>query len=160
MAVPTQVRRVLRSELRAAHETRLATWRVAYRGIVPDEHLDALAVGPEDLARFEAHHDAGEARTLGAWDAQELVGMAVVGACRDEDRYGESELYALYVLPAYWGTGVAQQLWDAALPFSSLWVLADNPRARAFYARQGFRPDATKTIELGIALTEVRYVSA
>jgi GNAT superfamily N-acetyltransferase len=155
-----EVRRVTRDELRAAHEARLATWKVAYRGLVPDAHLDALILRPEDLARFEQRFDAGEGRTYGAWLDGALVGMAVSGACRDEDRYGEQELYALYVLPSHWGTGVAQALWEAALPFTSLWVLQDNARARAFYARNGFRPDVTKAVEIGVELTEVRYLLA
>lgn len=155
-----EVRRVARTELRAAHEARIATWQVAYRGIVPDDHLDALTLRPEDLARFEARFDAGEGRTFGAWVGGDVVGMAVAGECRDGDRYGESELYALYVLPSHWGTGVAQALWEAALPFTSLWVLEDNARARAFYARNGFHPEATKTVVVGVPLTEVRYLLA
>ncbi len=155
-----QVRPVARHELRAAHEVRIATWKVAYRGVVPDDVLDALTLRLEDLARFESRFDAGEGRVYGAWEDDALVGMAVAGPCRDEDRYGEAELYALYVLPTYWGTGVGQALWEAALPFTSLWVLQDNPRARAFYARNGLRPEATKQLELGVPLTEVRYVLA
>lgn len=155
-----EVRRAARTELRAVHEARLATWQVAYRGVVPDDVLDALTVRPEDLRRFEERFDADDGQVWGAWDDGVVVGMAVVGPCRDEDRYGESELYALYVLPPYWGTGVGQALWDAAQPFTSLWVLADNPRARAFYARNGFRPAGTKQLEIGVPLTEVRYVLA
>ena len=155
-----EVRQAARTELRALHEARIATWKVAYRGVVPDDVLDALTLRPEDLERFESRFDAGDGRVYGAWDDGAVVGMAVVGACRDEDRYGESELYALYVLPSHWGSGVGQELWEAAQPFSSLWVLADNPRARAFYARNGFRPEGTKQVEIGVPLTEVRYVLA
>lgn len=153
-----EVRRVAREELRVAHEVRLATWRVAYRGIVPDAFLDTLELLDEDLARFEARFDAGEGRTFGACEDGALVGMAVAGASRDEDRPGEQELYALYVLPSHWGSGAGKALWDVAAPFTSLWVLADNGRARAFYARNGFRPESTKQITFGVELTEVRYV--
>jgi ribosomal protein S18 acetylase RimI-like enzyme len=40
-----------------------------------------------------------------------------------------------------------------------LWVLADNPRARAFYEREGWALDgAEKTDEfLGVAVRELRY---
>ncbi len=42
--------------------------------------------------------------------------------------------------PSWWGTGLAQRLWDAVRPEEpcSLWVLEDNLRAQAFYRRQGF----------------------
>ena len=41
----------------------------------------------------------------------------------------------------------------------SLWVLADNERARRFYKRHGFEPDGVEKIEEigGKPLTEVRY---
>jgi GNAT superfamily N-acetyltransferase len=153
-----EVRRVTREELRPAHEARIATWKVAYRGIVPDEILDALTLREEDLTRFESRFDTGQGRTFAAWDAGGVIGMAVAGACRDEDRAGQEELYALYVLPPHWGSGAAQALWEAALPFTSLWVLAENARARAFYERQGFVAESTKAIDLGVPLVEVRYL--
>jgi GNAT superfamily N-acetyltransferase len=155
-----EIRTVRREELRAVHEVRLATWRVAYRGIVPDDHLDALQVDEDLLTRLEARFDEGDTRTLAAWEDGTPVGMAVSGPCRDEDRAGEDELWALYVLPSHWGSGIGQALWDAAMPFTSLWVLRDNPRARAFYERNGFRPDVSKEITFGVPLTEVRYVLA
>ena len=54
------------------------------------------------------------------------------------------------------------QLADAALGDdpASLWVLEDNPRARAFYRRHGFDPDGavkTHTVD-GAAIREVRLV--
>ena len=48
-------------------------------------------------------------------------------------------LDALYVLPRHSGHGIGRQLL-AALPASvdALWVLVDNARGRAFYARNGW----------------------
>lgn len=142
------------------HEARIATWKVAYRGIIPDAYLDDLTLTDEVLAKVEARYDEGLATTVGAWVDGTVVGMAAAGPCRDDDRPGERELYALYVLPSHWGTGTAQLLWEAVLPVSSLWVLEGNARARAFYARRGFRPERTKQITFGVELTEVRYLLA
>jgi GNAT superfamily N-acetyltransferase len=153
-----QVRAARRDELRAADEVRLATWRTAYRGIVPDEVLDALEPTEEKLAWLEDRFDDGSFGTLVAVEDGAVVGMAAHGPCRDEDRYGERELYAVYVLPTWWGSGAGQALWEAARPFTSLWVLADNTRARAFYERNGFVAESTKTIDLGAPLAEVRYL--
>jgi GNAT superfamily N-acetyltransferase len=155
-----EVRAARRDELRALHEARIATWRRAYRGVVPDEYLDELTLTDEVLAKVQARYDEGTAQTVGAWDAGTVVGMAVAGPCRDEDREGERELYALYVLPSHWGTGTGLLLWQTVQPFSSLWVLEGNTRARGFYERHGFRPDRTKQITFGVELTEVRYVLA
>jgi GNAT superfamily N-acetyltransferase len=156
--VSLQVRPARREDLRAVEQVRVATWKVAYRGLVPDEVLDALEVSEERVQQLQDRF-GGDVRTWVAAHDGEVVGMAAVGPCRDEDREGEQELYALYVLPEHWGSGAGQALWDAVQPFSSLWVLVDNSRARAFYGRNGFRPDREKTIELGAALREVRYLS-
>jgi len=153
------VRRGTREDVPAVESVRIRAWQVAYRGVVPDEVLDALAVTDERVAHLQARYDEGLTTTWVAVDGDEVVGMAVVGPCRDDDRAGEQELYALYVLPSHWGAGVGQALWDAASPFTSLWVLRDNPRARAFYGRNGFRPEATKEIDLGVVLPEVRYLA-
>ena len=153
-----EVREATVGDLRAAEEVRVATWKAAYRGVVPDEHLDAMEVTDERVAHLQSRY-GGDVRTLLAEEDGRPVGMAVVGACRDDDRAGQRELYALYVLPDRWGSGAGQALWEAAQPFTSLWVLTDNPRARAFYERNGFRPDGL-TMPVGFAegIDEVRYV--
>jgi len=154
-----EVHRAAREELRPAHEVRLATWRVAYRGLVPDAYLDALSLTPERLATIEERFDEGSTATQVATVDGHVVGMAVTGPCRDDDREGETELWALYVLPSCWGAGVAQALWDASLPFTSLWVLEGNARARAFYGRNGFAPDGQRmAVQFVEGVFEVRYV--
>lgn len=42
---------------------------------------------------------------------------------------------------------------------ASLWVLEDNPRARRFYEREGWRPDGGRREEefFGVPTTEVSY---
>ena len=64
------------------------------------------------------------------------VGIAGVEACW---------LHGFYVLPRWWGSGVADELHDAALqsmpdcPELRLWVLEENHRARRFYEKHGWR---------------------
>ncbi len=65
-----------------------------------------------------------------------MVGIAGVEACW---------LHGFYVLPGWWGTGVADDLHGAALdampdcPELRLWVLEENHRARRFYEKRGWR---------------------
>lgn len=75
-----------------------------------------------------------------------VVGFASVSAPRDEAPVRDIELGAIYLLASHHGSGAGQALLDAALDGgpASLWVLADNPRARAFYARNGFVPDGAE----------------
>lgn len=90
----------------------------------------------------------------------EVVGWANTSAGRDADGPRDLELEGLYVLEAHHGTGVGQALVDAALGGrpAYLWVLADNPRARAFYRRNGFEPDGSEKFDDEWQVTEVRLV--
>lgn len=96
----------------------------------------------------------------------EIVGFVSVGAARDEDADGE--LYAIYVQPDRWGSGVGRSLIEAGekrlreLGYREvlLWVLEDNPRARRFYEAAGWSTDGTtRPIEIfGVEVPEIRYV--
>jgi ribosomal protein S18 acetylase RimI-like enzyme len=92
----------------------------------------------------------------------ELVGWASSSAGRHEERPRDLELEGLYVLARHHGSGVGQALLDAALGTrpAYLWVAADNPRAQAFYRRNGFTPDgATDEHTLvGHPLPALRFV--
>ena len=93
----------------------------------------------------------------------EIVGFSGSGPSRDEDdAVRERELYFIYLLSAWHGTGIGQQLFDAAVGDDavSLWVAEDNPRAHRFYERNGFRRDGAPHTGpfLGETLTEVRFV--
>ena len=73
------------------------------------------------------------------------------------------ELYFIYLLDAWHGTGIGQKLFDAAVDENEplyLWVADDNPRAHRFYVRNGFTADGASHVEpfLGESLTEVRFV--
>ncbi|HWI31411.1 MAG TPA: GNAT family N-acetyltransferase [Microbacterium sp.] len=122
-------------------------WHEAYTGRMPQAILDRLDVGRSTNAwrRVLAGVVAGDESDI--WVAERahtIVGFASSGACRDEDATpGRRELFAMYVLAEHYGTGVGQALVDAAIgdAAASLWMLEDNPRARAFYRRNGFEPD-------------------
>ena len=100
---------------------------------------------------------------MAIWVAEvdgEIVGWANTSTGRDADRPRDLELEGIYVLDAHHGTGVGQALLDAAVGDrpAYLWVLADNPRARAFYRRNGFEPDGTEKVDEEWDVTEVRLV--
>lgn len=133
------------------------TWQAAYRGVVPDSELDNLSVEAR-TAMWERGIPRG-----GVWVGlvdDEVVGFAAVGPAREPDAV--LELYAIYVLPSAWGTGVGFELATAAVgdePDAVVWVLDENPRARRFYERFGFRADGVSKTEAigGVALKEIRY---
>lgn len=116
-------------------------WREAYGPLVDPDLLEArLADAEAWVAKWRDRIALGPPRTL-AVNGADLLGFAVAGQARHEGAPVDTELYAIYVLEAWHGTGVAQALLDATLGERSayLWVLEDNLRARRFYERNGFR---------------------
>jgi GNAT superfamily N-acetyltransferase len=67
---------------------------------------------------------------------------------------GRGRLQRLFVRKRAWGSGVAQELHAAALETlrrqgadsASLWCLADNPRARRFYEKHGWRLNGSEQV--------------
>ena len=76
---------------------------------------------------------------------------------------GRAHIFALFVVPDHWGSGVAPALhaWllrtmrDCGFEETQLWTPRDNHRARAFYERNGWTknaPRASFSEELGLDL--------
>lgn len=101
----------------------------------------------------------GEVWVAQAHDA--IVGFASTGPPRDEEPPRDLELGTIYLLAAHHGSGLGQALIDAALDDrrASLWVLDENPRAIAFYRRNGFHPDGAEKIDRDYGdIREIRLV--
>lgn len=134
-------------------------------GLVHDAVLDELSVAERERAWRELVPSRDDAHVTTVAE----IGGAVVGFCsvaapsRDADApEGTAEIPAIYVEPGLHRSGVGTALLDAALVALeaagwqrvTLWVVAANAPARAFYARFGFRPDgASQAVEaLGASL--------
>ena len=146
----------------------VASWQQAYGGVVPDEYLNSLEAAARE-ERWREHLRNGPREGVHTWvadDGSRILGFASVGPARDEDAArGDEEIYSIYLDPAMWGKGVARDLMRTVLAevgrsgSLTLWVLADNERARHFYRRHGFTPDGAEKLEEigGVQLLEVRY---
>lgn len=158
-AVPDDAMAVARVHVRA--------WQVAYRGLLPDDHLAGLR--PEDRAHHYdfARLDPTRPRTLVAVEADTILGFATISPARDEDAAGHGELCALYVEPDCWGRGIGRALASAAreelcsLGFRNalLWVLAGNTRAEQFYEADGWTRDGAHRARQiwNVTVETVRY---
>ena len=156
------VRRALPADARAIAEVHVRTWQAAYRHVFPQEVLDELSVDERETG-WRERLEAGYVMWL-AETAATVVGFAAVGPSRTERDVGE--LYAMYVLPEAWGSPAAHDLMKAAREWfagegyatAMLWVLVDNPRARRFYEREGWRPGGTRVHTIrGTAVEEALY---
>ena len=137
-------------------------WQETYRGLMPDEVLDDpefpsrrerfwTAVLTEE--RYRANRVAVAERDGG------LIGVAMSGPPLDDEPAWTRQLYILYVLAAQHGTGAGSALLAAVVErgeSAGLWVADPNPRAQAFYRKQGFVADGTTQVDHGVR--EIRMV--
>jgi len=146
----------------------VSSWQHAYRGIVPQTHLDQLSVADREK-RWAESLDRGGSETLVADADGQLVGFISYGKSRQERaERDEGEIYAIYVSSSHWSMGVGRSLWEAALARlrelgfvrAIVWVLAANEKAIQFYERRGFTlcKGSETSVEIGgKRLPEVRY---
>ena len=130
-------------------------WKVAYEGIVPASHLDALDVDERtkewtSILRGEVEVPAVARPTNHVVEVDGLVvGFACVGDYREDNQPEHGELWALYVHPDQWGTGCGaalmrttlRQFADERRRTGHLWVLQHNTTAQGFYEGWGWRHD-------------------
>jgi GNAT superfamily N-acetyltransferase len=140
------------------------TWQAAYRHVFPVEELDRGGfIQPQRWRDRIARPPTGWTTFVAERDGV-VTGFTSVGPSRDERGIGE--LYAIYVEPEEWSTGTGRALIERAeaelrrsYTEATLWVLEDNPRARAFYERAAWSPDGERKSEerWGVRAPEVRY---
>ena len=93
-----------------------------------------------------------------------IIGFAFAGPAFDPEAREvprELQVYNLYVTAAHHGTGAGQALLDAVIGArpAMLWVAKANPRAVAFYRRNGFEFDGTEQRDAAApTITDARMV--
>ena len=92
------------------------------------------------------------------------MGIEIKKMESDEELTETGEIFAIYVLEEYCGTGVGKALMQAGLgeldyQTVAVWVLKDNKRAIKFYEKCGFCIDGREeVIKLGSPIVEVRMI--
>ena len=145
------------ADAEAIAEVHVRAWQTAFRGVVPDERLDAMRVerGDSRFREYLAPAASTGHRFVVAESARAVLGFVGFGTTRDEDADPArvAEVRGLYVHPAHWRRGVGRRLLHAAVEelaadgfeTATLWTLAESEASRAFYEAQGWRPDGTVT---------------
>jgi GNAT superfamily N-acetyltransferase len=129
----------------AAARVRARSWRVAYEGLVPRSHLDAMADESSIRAWAQRASTSGISRHHVAVLNSVVVGFTGVGQRTHHRRSQDvGEVFALYADPSVWGLGVGRALMQAALGdlrahdyrYACLWVLASNARHHVLRKRR------------------------
>lgn len=150
-AVPDDAERIV--------DIRLAGWRAAFAHLLSADFLADLPADVEPWRDAIAH--ATTARTVVAEADGEVVGYALAGPPHEDDPPRGWQLLHLYQYPRMHGSGTGQALFDAAVGDrpAYLWTAEDNPRAIAFYRRNGLVPDGARKVEAAWEdLAEIRLV--
>ena len=145
-------------EIRGKAFVHWQSWHEAYPGMISRDYLDRFT-----LERVEKMAFNWTDTLIVAKDGDRVVGFVGYGD-RGEEAPGFGEIFALYVLSEYYGSGVGRRLMDAGLeklkgyPRVCLWVLKDNGRAIRFYEKCGFRPDGKEMHSNNVDADEIRMV--
>ena len=155
-------------DARRIAQIHVLTWQAAYAGVVPDGYLAALSVDQRE-AYWRQEISLGVQKIAIARLDDVVCGWVSYGPSRDGDSLPRTaEIWAIYVAPEYWSSGVGRQLWlhaqahltQEGFQSVSFWGLAVNKRAIDFYARAGLVPDHVSAREFalgGVTLREIRY---
>jgi len=128
----------------------VATWREAYAHLLAADYFsDEYIRARHRMWDHVLTHPRDDVTVRVAESDGVIIGFSWAGAgvgSEGEEPPRDRELYAIYVSAAHYGTGAGQTLLDEALGDgpAMLWVAKENPRATAFYLRNGFRFDGTE----------------
>ncbi len=124
----------------------MLSWKSTYAGIVQQAYLDKIDLKKRIASAVKRiKNPETDCFVLFETSDQKIVGFAEVGPCREKNVDLDAELYAIYLLKDYQGSGGGKLLFEAAVQstqlrkFSRLMVsvLEQNISSRKFYERMG-----------------------
>jgi len=138
------------------------TWKTAYPGLMPAAMIDErIATLPSRAEKIKETLLSGSECLVATVD-EVVIGFCRLGASRNDLYPQDGEIYAIYVLKGFSGTGVGRALLNAGMDvlrshgYRSLVLncLQGNP-SRGFYEHMGGRLVGQRSDELlGTLLTE------
>jgi ribosomal protein S18 acetylase RimI-like enzyme len=163
------VRTATAADAASIAQIHVETWRVAYRGQIPDAVLNGLDVGRRTVF-WQERLSQGRGAVFVAEDGDRITGFCDLVPSRDKDADARTvaEIVAIYILPQHWRKGTGRALCNRALATArqqdyqavTLWVLASISGARRFYEAMGFSLDGAAKADRaadGSELHEVRF---
>ncbi|GJE50379.1 hypothetical protein GOFOIKOB_3426 [Methylobacterium tardum] len=161
----TSIRRAREADLGGLSKVFDASWREAYRGIIPGLPLERL-ISSRDRTWWRGALRRGRPIAV-VETGDRVVGYAAYGRTRSRALGTEAEIDELYLLPEYQGVGLGRRLFravrndlaDHGLTQLGVWSLEDNERAGAFYEGLGGKagPRVLDRVA-GIPLPKVGYL--
>lgn len=161
-----EIRNAKMEDCRDLGYVHVESWKIAYKGIVPDAFLERMTIENSEK-RFINAISQGLERNIVAVKENQIVGFTCIGKCRDSDvDHTCGEIWGIYLLPSCWRQSIGTKLLlndlsilkNEGFDKVSLWVLEGNINARKFYEKFGFKYDGTKKeLNFGNMINEIRY---
>jgi ribosomal protein S18 acetylase RimI-like enzyme len=128
----------------------LDCWRISYAQVMPAPLVESMTAEKARAMWAEAVRRPGQTIVIAAEDGPPHAVLGFVGFRLQED--GGGYVSSLYVSPNLQGGGVGRlllgeaekELRESGAQTARLWVFEDNAPSRAFYVRQGWRPDGRR----------------
>jgi ribosomal protein S18 acetylase RimI-like enzyme len=162
-----QIRPATLRDARAIAEVHAAAVRSAYKDILAEDQMGALAPVSREAKWREAIEFSEPQVHVAELDGK-VAGFVGFDRSRDPKTPSTTgEIWALYVKPEHWGQGLGVALWDAArdgleeegCTVVTLWVPLRNERALRFCDLAGFKREmktAKTTVIGGVKIEEIR----
>lgn len=134
---------------------RVAAWRAAYRGLMPDAYLERADLESAEAEQLRSRLGAiGALTRIAVAEADERIAGYCAYGCEANDGRAcfNGAIYDLYVHPQLWHHGVGHRLLASATEYfkiqgcsqATLLVYEENIRARRFYERAGWSSDGER----------------
>lgn len=150
IAPPITLRHPEPTDVEPLADVHLRCWQETYAGQLPHAFFGDTAW--ESRRRTWQAIVNNHGQDMFPWVAEaddHVIGFSMAAHPQEEDDVRDFQLFMLYVLKEFHGTGAGQELMDASLGDepSQLWMAKDNPRARRFYEKNGFVADGAERID-------------
>jgi ribosomal protein S18 acetylase RimI-like enzyme len=149
-----------------------ASWRDAYRGVIPGVELERM-IARRGPAWWHSAIMRGTGLLVLDFDSR-IVGYSTYGRNRVPSMPYSGEIFEIYLAPQHQGIGLGRRLFAAARRelaehgylSTIVWALADNEKALAFYrslggqavrrAEERFGSDMLTRVAFGFVSAQVR----
>ena len=120
------------------------SWKESFAGLVPESVMDGITVEKRTKAFLGRFQSSSYKMYVAEVADQGVIGFADCGEPRHEITGYQTELYAIFLLPEFQGSGVGRRLFALCVEAvvksgkSSMYLLAfENSPYRSFYDKMG-----------------------
>ncbi|QEE15281.1 N-acetyltransferase family protein [Promethearchaeum syntrophicum] len=156
------IRKAVVSDASAIASININTWKVAYKGIIPQDYLDSRSIVDKIPAWSQRIRNLGKNKKemfvaeISSQYRTDIVGFSMGGRSSYDDYDIDGDLNAIYILPKYWKQGIGTLLFNAIVKSfldmnyktMVIWALKDNSACN-FYLKMGGIPKFHKTLTYG-----------